>query len=551
MSATKKIALLSNVTVDLVVAKLRNRFQFYTPEGYDAWAMEALNRTAPLYAEKLDAIVIMLDGTEARAWKSYGEALERVDAWKTATRALIENTSEIPVFITTVDFRVNRIRTLAERSRRTELENAWYQFVQELAETTGRVYALDLADAIADLGRERFYSNKMWYLSGSPYSRDGLAVVARELTRALDAAFAQRKKIIALDLDNTLWGGVVGEDGLEGIQLAEHQEGQRYYDFQRQALEMQKRGILLAVVSKNNEDDAMNALENHPAMPLRPENFVAKKINWENKARNLQEMARELKLTEGSFIFVDDNPVEREIVANELPDVDVPPFPDSTELLPFAESLWFDYCRPLRALEEDRNKTQMYQAEAARTKAREASVSLEDFLAKLQITVEIHRMRDDELERVAQLCGKTNQFNLTTIRYSQSELAELANRPDCAIYTVRSADKYGDAGLIAVLILREEEDRALRVDSFLMSCRVMGRTIENVVVNEIANRYRDHKLIRARFIPTAKNAPVKDLCERLGFELVNERDGVKEYALKLENYEYREFAQFDSIQFTS
>lgn len=545
--AKKRVALLSNVTVDLVVGKLRRKYDFYIPEGFDTWVQETINPSAGLYSEKFDAVIVLLDGTEARSWKTVDEGAERVGLWKQALTALVSSISTIPIFVSTIDFRGNRIRSLSERSIKYELENDWYQYVQGLVESKNSVYLFDLADTIAEVGRKQFYSNKMWYMSSMPYSRDGLNAVSNEIDRVLGAAFTTRKKIIVLDLDNTLWGGVIGEDGVDGIELSDHKEGQRYYDFQRQLLEMKNRGIVLGIVSKNNEEDAEAAIRNHPAMLLRDDEFVSRKINWENKALNLKAMEGELNLTEGGFVFVDDNPVERETVKGECPDMLVPDFPeDTTELLSFAEDIWFDYCRPLRVLGEDLKKTQMYQNEAKRKQELESSLNLDDYIAKLEMVADIHRMRDTELERVVQLINKTNQFNVTTKRYTQAEVEEIAADPNNAIYVVYSSDKYGDSGLISVIILIGSEVD-VRIDTFLMSCRVMGRKLEDVILNELAAKYQ-RKMI-GEFIPTAKNAPVRELFDRLGFSPVSDDNGHKVYELDGTGYEKKEFVTYKEIRF--
>ena len=545
--AKKRVALLSNVTVDLIAGKLRRKYDFYIPEGFDTWVQETINPAAGLYSEQFDAVIVLLDGTEARSWKTVDEGIERVGLWKQALTALVSSISTIPIFVSTIDFRENRIRSLSERSIKYEMENDWYQYVQGLVESKNNVYLFDLADTIAEVGRKQFYSNKMWYMSSMPYSRDGLNAVSNEIDRILGAAFTTRKKIIALDLDNTLWGGVIGEDGVDGIELSDHKEGQRYYDFQRQLLEMKNRGIVLGIVSKNNEEDAEAAIRDHPSMLLRDDEFVSRKINWENKALNLKAMEGELNLTEGGFIFVDDNPVERETVKGECPDMLVPDFPeDTTELLSFAEDIWFDYCRPLRVLGEDLKKTQMYQNEAKRKLEMESSLNLDDYIAKLEMVADIHRMRDTELERVVQLINKTNQFNVTTKRYTQAEVEEIAADPNNAIYVVYSSDKYGDSGLISVIILIGSEVD-VRIDTFLMSCRVMGRKLEDVILNELAAKYQ-RKMI-GEFIPTAKNAPVRELFDRLGFSPVSDDNGHKVYELDGTGYEKKEFGSYREIRF--
>ncbi len=543
----RKIAILSNVTIDLIVGKLRKKYEFYVPDGFDTWVQETIDPSSGLYNGNIDAIVVLIDGTEARSWRNIDEGVERVKCWKQALTTLASKISTLPIFVSTIDIRENRIKSLSERKLRFELENDWYQFAQNLVETRNNVYIIDLADLISEIGRKQFYSNKMWYMSNMPYSRDGLNAIALEIDKVLGAAFESRKKIIALDLDNTLWGGVIGEDGVDGIELSNHKEGQRYYDFQCQLLEMKKRGVVLGVVSKNNEEDAERAIRNHPAMLLRDDEFVSKKINWENKAVNLKLMAKELNLTEGSFIFIDDNPAEREVVKGECPDVLVPEFPiDSAELLGYAEGIWFDYCRPLRVLDEDFKKTEMYQNDLKRKQEFVTSFDLDDYISKLEMIVDIHKMKKTELERVVQLINKTNQFNLTTKRYTQEDIFEIASNHDDAIYVTYLSDKYGDDGLVSVIIL-EDHENDISIDTFLMSCRVMGRKLEDVILNELATKY--HKKIIGEYIPTQKNAPVSELYDRLGFDLISNDDGHKIYELDGTRYLKKNVSFYKEIKF--
>lgn len=545
----KKVALLSNITVDLVAAKLRKKYDFYIPEGFDTWVQETINPESGLYRESPDSIIVLLDGTEARSWKNEEEGFERISLWQQALTTLIDNISDIPVFVTIVDFRENRIKAISERKHSPEYAYVWYKFIQDKVEKGTNLYVLDIADAIADAGRKTCYSNKMWYISSMPYSREGIAIVADEIDKALQAAFSPRKKIAVLDLDNTLWGGVIGEDGLEGIELSEHKEGQRYYDFQRQLYEMKMRGVVLAIDSKNNEDDAEEAISNHPAMLLRDADFVSKKINWNDKASNIRELERELNITEGGFVFIDDNPVEREIVKGECTDVTVPVFPeDTSELISFGEELWKEYFRPLRVLAEDVKKTQMYQSEIKRKHELTESLNLNDYISRLEVSIDIHRMTPGEMDRVVQLCNKTNQFNLTTKRYTKADIQNIIDNQNNSIYTVHSKDKYGDNGLVSVIILIDDNEN-IRIDTFLMSCRVMGRKIEEAIINELALANSSKQYLTGEYIPTAKNKPVQTLYERLGFTLVSENEGHKRYKLDLNNYTGTTMDMFKNIAF--
>lgn len=545
-ASKKKIALLSNITVDLVANKLHKKYDCYYPDGFDTWVQEVIDPSAQLYRQKLDAIVILLDGTEAQSWKNVEEGRERISLWKQAVETLTKQIADTPIFVSTIDIRENRIKSLSEKKDKYELENEWLKFIELLIEKQQNVYWLEIAEAIADIGRNQFYSEKMWYISSMPYSKDGLNAVSVEIERVLNSAFKSRKKIIVLDLDNTLWGGVIGEDGVEGIVLADHKEGQRYYDFQRQLLEMKNRGILLALNSKNNPADAEAAIQGHPAMLLRDDDFVSRKINWENKALNLKAMESELNLTEGGFIFIDDNPIERETVQGECQEILVPAFPEDTaKLLGFAESIWFDYCRPLRVLNEDLLKTQMYQNEEKRKQEMQKSLNLDDYITKLEMVADIHKMGNKEKDRVVQLINKTNQFNVTTKRYTEAEIETIVANPENTVYVVYCSDKFGDYGLVSVIILFGDRTSD-RIDTFLMSCRVMGRKLEDVIINEIAAKAR--RRLVGEYIPTTKNMPVKNLFDRLGFSVVSyDGNGHKTYELDCTHYEKKTITCYKEI----
>ncbi|MBR7088549.1 MAG: HAD family hydrolase [Mogibacterium sp.] len=535
--AKRKIALLSNVTADMVAQKLRREYEVYIPDGFDMWISDVLNTASGLYTSSPEAVIVLLDGTEFRSLRSGEELSGRLSLWQSAINKLTEQLPDVPVFVSTVDFRESAVRTYSERKYYTEWDNDWYQVLQGIAESRKNFYVLDILKRILDEGRNNFYSNKMWYMGSMPYSKTGIAAVADEIKMALSAAFGSRKKIIALDLDNTLWGGVIGEDGVNGIELAEHKEGGRFYDLQLRLLEMQKRGTLLAVNSKNNPEDAKEAIEKHPSMLLRGDCFVSEKINWNDKASNIKAMSAELNLTEGSFVFIDDNPVEREVVAGQCPDVLVAEFPeDSSDLIALAEDLYQRQFRSLALTDEDKAKTQMYQTEAKRKAIQSSALDLDDYIRVLGMKADIHLMREEEAERVHQLCNKTNQFNLTTKRYSLKEITDMAADEAVDIFTVSSCDKFGDNGLVGVLICRRDGDAA-DIDTFLMSCRVMGRKLENVLIGCLADHYSGTcGYLTGSFIPTKKNVPVVSKYDELGFELTETcEDGGKHYRLSLDS----------------
>ncbi len=491
----KKIAILSNITMDIIKQKLSKQYDIYLPSGYDSWLQEVLNPNATIYTEKFDAIILLLDGVVSEKWDNKIEIEEGMAFLKQGVEALVSRINNTPIFISTIDFRETRIKALCERHYRISMQYDWYQFAQKTAEQKKNVYIYDLVDKIASIGREQFYSDKMWYMSGMPYSRVGILEVCKFIKQLLKTCFETPKKVLVLDLDNTLWGGVIGEDGINGIVLSDHNEGQRFYDFQKQILNIQKMGIVLAIVSKNNIDDAEQVFSNHPYMLLYNEHFVAKKINWEPKPKNIIELEKELNITEGGFVFIDDNPAEREAVKSACPEAIVPDFPlDTTILKKFAEEIYNEYFLRSDILDEDLKKTQMYKNEIQRKAEQKQSLTLDSYLEKLELCADIHLMREDEIDRVTQLCNKTNQFNLTTKRYSRDEIVELSKDVNKKIFVAYLDDKYGQSGLVSLLIVNELED-CLEIDTFLMSCRIMGRNLEKVMLNELVKMYATNNAV--------------------------------------------------------
>jgi len=323
-----------------------------------------------------------------------------------------------------------------------------------------------------------------------------------------------------------LWDGVIGEDGVKGIQLSETGAGARYRDFQLRIRELGTMGIILGIVSKNNEADALEVFERHEHMVLRKGDFAAMKINWSAKAQNIAELAKDLDVGMDSIVFIDDNPVEREAIRTALPEVTVPEFPaDTCELASFFEQVYKECFFTLESTEEDRKRTEAYLANAKRAAERTVAPSIEKFLAGLGTKIFLTRACDEDLARAAQLTQKTNQFNLTTRRYTEQELRALQTTPGTAVFIASVADKYGDNGKVLVSIVRRAGPDTAELDTFLMSCRVLGRFVEDQILDHLVKELRSEGLsrLRVKFIPTKKNAPARTFIERLrGGRLVSD-----------------------------
>jgi len=509
-------------------------YEIYIPAGYDTWQLELINADSTFNTERFDSAFVFLYCKDVKkGWRNYSDSRAMLNGWREALAAAVARKPETQFFIANLDIASDKIQQVKSHLREQSWEHTWQFMINSLVRKFPNVYLFNMKSIVEEHGRASFYSDKMWYAGGMPYSLIGIKAIVSEIESLLGTP--KRKKLLVVDLDNTLWGGVAGEDGLEGIELSPHKEGARFYDLQLRLAEIARTGALLAIASKNNEDEAYAVIDNHPHMVLRRKDFVATRINWGSKTDSVREIAQELNIGLDSVVFLDDDPLEREIIRNELPEVAVVDFPEDTALLEkTALDIYRRYFRVLRVTKEDKKKAVMYRHEAARRNVQAVAATPEDYIRALEMTVDIHRMTEHELDRVVQLCNKTNQFNLTTKRYSLSEIVMLAAGPGNMILTIHNRDKFGDNGLVGVMIIKEN-DSISYIDSFLMSCRVMARTIEDQVVAAVVEHYkaRGFKRIEASFIPTGKNKPVERLYDRLGFEVAARSCERTEYVLEL------------------
>jgi FkbH-like protein len=397
---------------------------------------------------------------------------------------------------------------------------------------------VDLEQVAGELGRERFYDPRRYHWTKQPFSDEGILRLCRALHAAVRALLTGPKKVLVLDLDNTLWGGVVGETGPLGVAICETPEGEAFRAFQRHVKGLSQRGVVLAVASKNNPADAREPFVQNSEMVLKLEDFAGFEASWDPKATSLVRLAESLRLGLDSFVFFDDNPAEREHIRQALPEVDVVDVPEEPALYVRAleAGLWFE---AVTQTAEDAARAAQYQAEAGRRGAEAAFGSLDAYLASLEMRATIRPVGEADLDRVVQLIGKTNQFNLTTRRHGPDAVRTLLADPRTVALTVRVADRFGDHGLVAVLFGVPEETagyeaaQTLRVDTWLMSCRVIGRTVEHLSFATLleAARARGYTRVLGEYLPTAKNAQVADLYAQLGLELLAEdADGHRRYA---------------------
>jgi FkbH-like protein len=401
-------------------------------------------------------------------------------------------------------------------------------WIQEIARLE-RVRLLDLQGLMLATGIKQAHDPRKWQLYRQPYTESFWQEVGRMAGRMIVAEKVSPKKCIALDLDNTLWGGVIGEDGLQGIQLGEDFPGKSYRDFQRYLLYLKNKGVLLAVASKNNPADADEVFDRHDAMILRRQDFAALEIHWNSKVESIKRVAKKLNIGLDAIVFVDDSPKEIGEITERLPEVCCVTVPEDLAYLPgiLAETDLFDFAE---VTEEDRRRTDMMAADNLRQQVQE-TMSEEDFRKSLNLTIDIFTVERQHLARVTQLINKTNQFTMTTIRRTQDEVEALALSENVLVLGMDIKDKYGDYGLVGVAILRKE-NRSCVIDTLLMSCRVLGRGAEDTLIAKLAEAAAALGCdeLRGRYIPTAKNAMVKDLYKRFNF---NYDAGADDWFVKL------------------
>ncbi|MEA2603125.1 MAG: hypothetical protein QOF89_4117 [Acidobacteriota bacterium] len=392
-----------------------------------------------------------------------------------------------------------------------------------------RVQVFDADRLASSYGKERMTDGKLLYLAKMDWSPGFLGCVAAELARHARAAQGRARKCLVLDLDNTLWGGVVGEDGPAGVRIGTGDpEGEAFLDFHHRLKALQAQGVLLAVCSKNNPGDVTELFDTRPEIPLKLADFAALEIGWDPKHEGLRRIAARLGLGLDSLVFVDDNPAETSLVAQMLPEVKTVLLPrDPADFAAVLDRL-ADFERTA-VLPEDKGKTRQYAEERERQDLRAGAAvtgDLSSYLASLRTELAIVRARRDDLPRLHQLFTKTNQFNLSTRRYTPADLERFLGSPLCETWIARARDRFGDLGTIGAVLLRRD-GRLMLVDSFLLSCRAMGRGIETALMNHVKQRLLDepgHVELRGRFVPTARNKPVETFYEDQGFQVLERRE---------------------------
>lgn len=398
----------------------------------------------------------------------------------------------------------------------------FYESIYELEQKQENLFLLDSRRLIQRCPADKIEDRRYWYLGGMRYTDLFFSGIAKEVAALYDMSRSPSKKCLVVDLDNTLWGGIVGQDGIENIVLGQDGLGRAYQDFQREILKLHDKGIMLAICSKNNRQDAEEVLDKHPGMVLKQKHFISKRINWKDKAASIAEIAKEINIGTDSIVFLDDDPAQRRWVRESLPQVTVPELPSDSFLYPgfLKDSKWFD---SYRLSKEDFSRNITYKAIAKGRKLKAKSKDFNSYLKSLEQKVRLERVNSSTISRSVQLCQKTNQFNMLTKRYQAADIKKMMQYKDYSLYIVRVKDCFCDYGIVGLLILKGLDSRhTIKIDTFLLSCRIIGRKIEFVLLDWLKKKYqkKGFERIEGWYQESAnkKNAICRDVYKDNGFE---------------------------------
>jgi FkbH-like protein len=545
-----RVALLGRSTLDMIAPQLELSLlvRGFAPElltaPYGSFMQELLDPDSATSKARPQFAVVVLTPFDVPEWpQPMATPQEADDLAERVARHLVGACEQLHVRCGTEvlidNFHALPVRPLGNVGARIPEDPN--NFIQRLNVKLGDlvppgVHLIDTAGLAARHGIARWHDGRLWYEAKQPVSLELTTEYAQTVAAVIAGALGGSRKCLVLDLDDTLWGGVIGDAGLSGIELGEgNPRGEAFKAFQQYLRALRERGVLLAVCSKNEPANARLPFERHAETVLRLSDFAAFRASWDPKADNIRAIAADLDLGLDSFVFVDDNPAERELVRQALPEVAVIDLPeDPAEYARAIEaSRWLEVPR---VTGDDRARARQYESRAE-AQALAGTMDLSEFLASLQMRARVEPIDAQSLGRATQLMNKTNQFNLTTRRLTEGALGSLVADPNVCTRTVRLSDRFGDHGLIGVLIATRK-GHVVEVDDWLMSCRVLKRGVERMLLGELAEwaMAQGASELQGRFIPTGRNELVRGLFEELGFERTGESDAETRYRLLLDGF---------------
>ena len=532
-----KVAILSSFTLNglsetlhVKCSDLGIRYQSYLG-GYNQYNQELLNSKSKLYNFSPDVTFLLIDirnffGNSFHSAHNISNderkflAKEKINELENLIHTF-ENNSKSKLVMTTLDVPSYSPSGIIE----TKLEFGFHEMIEEinnslrqLSKTHPSLYVYDFRQFISKFGEKNIFDYRQFHLGDIQIAFNFIPYLANDLMSYIKPMFGTNRKCIVLDLDNTLWGGIVGEDGFDGIELGDTPNGKAFVEFQKELLSLWNQGIILAINSKNNFDDAMKVISEHPNMILREKNFANIQINWDDKAINIKKIADEINIGLNSIVFFDDDKINRERIKQEFPEVlTVDLSDDPSQFSPILKEL--NDFHVLQRTDEDKKRGEIYSQQRERSKFEKSISNIDDFLKNLDIQVNIKKSNDFLIPRISQLTLKTNQFNLTTKRYQEEEIRSLSNNKKFSVGCAQVLDKFGDNGITGVFII-DKSEKFWAIDTFLLSCRIMGRGVENAILSQILKDAKANGVdeVKANFIPTQKNKPAENFLSDYGFE---------------------------------
>lgn len=553
MQDTFNIALLGNITTEFIGNSLQNECKkhginvliYNAP--YQQFNQETMDKDSKFYSSRPDLTFLLLDGRSLYPhWFRFMNLAEKndtdrenqvenvMDTFRSLIQTIHDN-SRTKIIIN--NFKVPYHTPNGVLDNRSDMGlkrmiNMLNLKLENFAATTDYAYVFDYDGFCSYIGHIKAEDSKMYYLTKSPLSYPATKLIAQEYMRYILPFMSMNKKCLVLDLDNTLWGGVAGEDGISGVSLDLSGPGRSYYDFQEKILNLYHKGIILAVNSKNNQEDAFDIMEKHPHMLLRKNIFSCLKINWKDKATNMKEIAAELNIGLDSLVFFDDNPVERDYVKKVLPQVTVIDVPKDSGKYCEALNNIAEF-ETLEITDEDKKRNEMYEQNRKRIQSQQSFHSIQEYLKNLETRVTVLKSDNFNIPRISQLTLKTNQFNMTTKRYQVSDINGLLEAGDHMVYCCSVTDRFGDNGITGCCIIRLEGAVAY-IDTFLLSCRVLGRNVEYAFLATMVKLLKDKNIKRifAEYLPTEKSRANCDFYSKAGFPIVVSDDSRTVFELK-------------------
>lgn len=522
---------------------------------YNQYAQQALDKSSSLYRFDADLIIIFIDTKSFLGEYFYFpyrlsniERKELIDnlvgELSTLVRNILEK-SKAKVILHNFEVPLYSSMGILEN----KMPFGFIESVQSLNnklkgafKDDSRIFIFDYDAFCSKYGKKNICDPKMYYLADLKLHFSYIPPLCESYISYIKPLFNMSRKCLVLDLDNILWGGILGEEGLEGIRLGPINEGRPFLEFQKYILSLYERGVILAVNSHNNYNDIEEVFNEHPYMVLKEEHFTSLKINWDDKISNMKAISQEINIGMDSLVFIDDDKLNREMIMDALPEVLVVKLPDDPSL--FLETLVeINPFNTLQITDEDRKKGQMYEGQRRRQEFQKVATDITEYLKGLEMVVTIEAADSFNIPRISQLTQKTNQFNMTTRRYPEEDIKRFARSDDFLVASVKVEDRFGDNGITGVAIA-EKGINGWRIDTFLLSCRVIGRRVEETLLAYIVERAKKEnaKTLLGEFIPTKKNIPAKEFYKNNNFRLVKNKNGTEIWSYDLiKGYDYPEF----------